>query len=888
MSLPGENPSDSDAPAMVASRWAQAIAGEAEALRELAGSYWYCIYAWWRRAGLEPESADAATVSAVDRWLTTEPPGADEGQAGRLREWLPARLNQLSSEALELPAEAPIAIDAAWAEQRYREEPAGEADAIFQRRWALTILEFALGALRDEYRSAGEETLFEELLAFAGYGEAGEEAYDHAARRAGRSVSAMRKAVFDFRTRQRDLLRAFAADTIADPTDLESEMSALIMACDAAGPAASAAPVPSVLRAVQPDQVLARAMNSVRMTSAGGLGWTPPRVEEVARLFPQYEVLRMLGHGGMGAVFEARQLSLDRLVAIKLLPLEISVDRDFAERFRREARAMAKLNHPNIVSVHDFGQTNEGNLFFVMEFVDGAMLQELIHGAEPIPASDALLLIEQVCDALAYAHEKGVVHRDIKPANVMVSREGRVKVADFGLARLMDADPAHWGTTMTGVVMGTPDYMAPEQKRGAHVDHRADIYALGVLLYEALCKEIPQGVFEMPSKRCGLDKRVDALITRALASKPEDRFQSTVELKTAIETVRPAVAKFDASKGRTGPSRFAGPAQASGRHASEPPRSMRTAQIAAGAIALLSVIISLAVMFTRKHETAAAVATPQPVVADAAADNSPEQKRKRDLKRLRNTELGYHALFDGKSLAGWQAANGGEPPVECRVVDGAITASGRTVLLSADEFDDFELRLEWKVDGEGNGGILYRIPRRPGQEPLLVKQAEMQLAPAGLQAAPNMLTGGLHSLVAPSKVYEGATKQWHEAAVIVRGPHVEHYIDEELYCSFDTNTPEFEEAVRKAGRDEGLLRPGPGRIGLQFWSGAVSYRNIRIRSLGGPPGPGNRPFPPRGQPPGMKPPGPPPMGGGMKERRKEENDERRHEPKPPPSTAPEK
>jgi serine/threonine protein kinase len=884
MSLPGENPPDLDAPA-VASRWSGALAGEPEPLRELAESYWYCIYAWWRRAGLEPESAHSATIAAVHRWVTSEPPRADEAQAARLREWLPARLNQLSSESLDAPAEAPISIDAEWAAQRYDEEPTGEADAIFQRRWALTILEFALAALREEYRAAGEETLFDELVAFAGYGQAGDEAYEQAAHRAGRSASAMRKAVFDFRTRQRDLLRAFAADTLADAADLESEMSALLMACDAAGPTAAAAPAPSVLRGVQPDQVLARAMNSVRMTSAGTLGWTPPRVEEVARLFPQHEVLRMLGHGGMGAVYEARQLSLDRVVAIKLLPLEISVDGDFAERFRREARAMAKLNHPNIISVHDFGQTAEGHLFFVMEFVDGAMLQELIHGADPVPASDALLLIEQVCDALAYAHEKGVVHRDIKPSNVMVSREGRVKVADFGLARLMDADPAHWGTTMTGVVMGTPDYMAPEQKRGAHVDHRADIYALGVLLYEALCKEIPQGVFEMPSKRCGLDKRVDAVVSRALASKPEDRFQSTAELKTAIETVRPAVAKFEASKGRTGPSRFAVATPASGRHAIEPQRNMRTVQIAAGLIALVAVALSLAFAFTRTRQTTASTPVPQAATPEMAGDNSSDQKRKRDLKHLRGTELGFRPLFDGKSLAGWQSANGTEPPPQCRITDGAITATGRAVLVSADEFDDFELRLEWKVDAEGNGGVLYRIPRRPGQTALPVNIAELQLGFATADAAPNLRTGALYSLLPPSKVYTGATKQWHEAAVIVRGPHVEHYVDEELYCSFDTNAPEFEEALRNANRDEALLHPGPGRVGLQFWSGVVSYRNIRIRSLGGPPGPGNRPFGPRGAPPGLKPPGPPPGGGGMKERRKEENDERRREPKAPPGAA---
>src|SRR4030095_11518627 len=165
-------------------------------------------------------------------------------------------------------------------------------------------------------------------------------------------------------------------------------------------------------------------MQSVRMT--GGTGaWQPPTVEEAARLFPEYQLLSLLRRGGTGAVYKARQIELDRFVAIKLLPLEVSVDRDFADRFRREARAMARLSHPNIIAVHDFGTTSEGHLFFAMEFVEGANLHQMIHGPGISPAQ-ALEIIGSVCDALAYAHSEGVVHRDIKPANVMVSLKGHV------------------------------------------------------------------------------------------------------------------------------------------------------------------------------------------------------------------------------------------------------------------------------------------------------------------------------------------------------------------------------------------------------------------------------------------------------------------------------
>ena len=268
----------------------------------------------------------------------------------------------------------------------------------------------------------------------------------------------------------------------------------------------------------------------------GGAGaWQPPTMEEAAQLFPGYEVLRLLGRGGMGAVYQARQIELDRFVALKLLPIEISVDRDFADRFRREARALAKLHHPHIIAVHGFGETSEGHLFFVMEFVEGANLHEIIRqvGLDP---DQALSLAGQVCTALAYAHGKGVVHRDIKPANIMVNAEGRVKVADFGLARL--TGPATEAFTMTGIVMGTPDYMAPEQMQGMNVDHRADLYSVGVMLYEMLCRQVPQGIFARPSQCIGCDKRLDDIVIRAMQQQPELRYQSSAEMKADLETAR--------------------------------------------------------------------------------------------------------------------------------------------------------------------------------------------------------------------------------------------------------------------------------------------------------------------------------------------------------------
>ena len=272
-------------------------------------------------------------------------------------------------------------------------------------------------------------------------------------------------------------------------------------------------------------------------------------IAEAARLFPGYEILNLIGRGGMGTVYQARQTALDRLVAIKLMPIEVSVQHDFADRFRREARAMARLNHPNIVSVHDFGQTAEGHLFIVMEYVEGSNLAEIIQQAG-LDLGQALSVAGQICAALGYAHGKGVVHRDIKPANVMVDPEGNVKVADFGLARVNEPNAELSAGGPAGVVFGTPDYMAPEQMRHMDVDHRADIYSVGVITYEMLCGEVPRGVFQRPSQRIGCDPRIDQIVLKAMQQAPELRYQSTQEMAAEIAAARTPVARTPVARAR--------------------------------------------------------------------------------------------------------------------------------------------------------------------------------------------------------------------------------------------------------------------------------------------------------------------------------------------------
>ncbi|MEK7952691.1 protein kinase domain-containing protein [Luteolibacter soli] len=254
----------------------------------------------------------------------------------------------------------------------------------------------------------------------------------------------------------------------------------------------------------------------------------PPTPEEIADKFPQFEVTECLGSGGMGVVYKARQKSLDRWVAIKILRPEKTGDERFAERFAREAQTLARLNQPNIVTVFDYGET-DGLFYIVMEFVDGVNLRDLLREGRLEP-EQALAIVPPICEALQYAHAKGIVHRDIKPENLLLDRDGRLKIADFGIASLVGA---------TGETSGTPPYMAPEQKGPSKVDHRADIYALGVVLYEMLTGERPAKELVAPSRKVQVDVRLDEMVLRALDQNPERRYQTAEEFRTVVETIQP-------------------------------------------------------------------------------------------------------------------------------------------------------------------------------------------------------------------------------------------------------------------------------------------------------------------------------------------------------------
>jgi predicted Ser/Thr protein kinase len=272
----------------------------------------------------------------------------------------------------------------------------------------------------------------------------------------------------------------------------------------------------------------------------------------------RYELEELVGTGGMSSVYRARDRLLERRVAIKILHEHYSRDEDYIERFRREARAAAKLSHPNIVTVIDRGEA-DGRQFIVFEYVDGQNLKQLISGRGRLPVRDALELGIEIGRALAFAHAQGLVHRDVKPQNVLLGN-GDVKVTDFGIARSLDVNI---GLTQTGTVLGTSEYISPEQATGRQVDARTDVYSLGVVLYELLAGEPPYSgdsfvavamrhvndpVPSVSPARPDVSLRIDAALQRAMAKDPDDRFQTMGDFVTELGACLGSLGDLDAER----------------------------------------------------------------------------------------------------------------------------------------------------------------------------------------------------------------------------------------------------------------------------------------------------------------------------------------------------
>jgi tRNA A-37 threonylcarbamoyl transferase component Bud32 len=276
----------------------------------------------------------------------------------------------------------------------------------------------------------------------------------------------------------------------------------------------------------------------MEVSTVPGFGPAPsesaPSAEEIAVHFPELEVMERIGAGGMGAVYKVRQPKLDRIVALKVLTRELADQPGFLDRFHREARLLARLHHANIVTLFDTGMAGPF-AYLLMEYVDGVNLHQAMQAGRFTPV-ESLRLIEEICAGLQFAHGQGVLHRDIKPENLLIDSHGQVKIADFGIAKIVgERESGHPALTQTGMAVGTPRYMAPEQLEAPEeVDHRADLYSVGVVLYELLTGKLPVGRFALPSEVAEMDPRIDGLVMRTLEREREDRFPNMGELKAQV------------------------------------------------------------------------------------------------------------------------------------------------------------------------------------------------------------------------------------------------------------------------------------------------------------------------------------------------------------------
>jgi predicted Ser/Thr protein kinase len=443
-------------------------------------------------------------------------------------------------------------------------------------------------------------------------------------------------------------------------------------------------------------------------------GVAPPKPE-----IPGYDMLELLGRGGMGEVWRARQQSLNRIVAVKVLSPTLAVEPDFVRRFERESSALATIAHPNVVTVFDRGSAN-GHWYFVMEFVEGRSLRERVE-AHP-PRNDLIRLVLQVLRAVDHAHRKGVIHRDLKPENVLIDSAGDAKVADFGLAGMSEVGRS--SLTMTAVAMGTAHYMAPEQRRDAkNVDGRADLYSLGVILYELFCQELPTGKFPTPREKVpDLDPRLDAIIMRMLEQDPEKRPARASEVVDVLEAILsgPPPKTALAAAGPQSPAR---PIESMISRVRQHP-GQRAALVAA--LCLLVIVLGVAMSRVGASESRQLAAAVQRIpggraatvefgtgAADGIAAGA-DGWATHDKALVRSAETAATGADDPHAWVQKLALDFDNAAMEADVeIDGKGTAEAPAIAELALDHDDRQVAVRIALAGDATPSLVYASPTHP-------------------------------------------------------------------------------------------------------------------------------------------------------------------------------
>ncbi|MBI5822275.1 MAG: DUF1080 domain-containing protein [Verrucomicrobia bacterium] len=568
---------------------------------------------------------------------------------------------------------------------------------------------------------------------------------------------------------------------------------------------------------------------------------------ELASCFPELEILEEIGRGGTGTVYKARQKQLDRLVALKVIAPHIAQDPTYIARFRSEATAAARLNHPHVVQIYSAGEA-KGLHYLVEEFVEGESLRQRLDRHGRMDPEEALAVCVYLAEALDYAwRETRLIHRDIKPDNILLSTKGVAKLSDLGLAKCVGEGASD--LTRSDLTVGTPHYISPEQARGEKgIDFRSDIYSLGCTLYHMLSGQRPYEFAADESPMAVVVRQISepppeiarvlpacpmpvvALLNQMLAKRPGDRHQSYGELISELWQAHDAVAQG------------AGKNVAVRRQPAAPGPGKKWEMAVGGMTAVVAIVALLMWAPWNERELSKTVA---PMVQPIQERDSKQKGKPRPSEANPVVPSmpvapvlpdGFQPLFNGRDLKGWMPmqTTGRKDDVHQPAMDGWSVQNGELIcstdqsgwLKSERQYGDFVLQLEYKLPPDGNSGVHIRCPdsgslSRVGMEIQIID--EHVISARGYRSRPGQLTGGIYGIAGLSQPPQRPIGEWNSMEIRCEGDNVEVMLNGTRTVSANMNqSPELSN------------RPRSGYIGLSNYKGeakGTTFRNIRIKEL---------------------------------------------------------